>query len=66
MSKKHRDEGSMDDDEECMESVAPVAKGTVPSGRGGVAIFVEKSCDKHAFSIAVAGMRLYEMLAFAG
>ena len=66
MREKHRDEGSMDDDEECMESVAPVAEGTVPSGQGGLATIVEESCGKHAVSIAVAGKRQDEMLAFAG
>jgi hypothetical protein len=40
----------MNDDEECMESVAPVAEGTVPSGRGGLATIVKECCGKHAVS----------------
>jgi hypothetical protein len=50
MREQHRDKGSMNDDEECMESIAPVAEGTVPSGRGGLATIVEECCGKHAVS----------------
>jgi len=43
MSEKHGDECSMDDDEECMECVAPGAEGPVRPG-GGRRIVVVKEC----------------------
>ena len=56
MSEKHRGEGTMNDDKERMESVAPVAESMVASGWEGW-FSVEECCGERAISVAAAGMR---------
>ena len=44
MGEKHSDESNVDGDEESVKSVAPVAEGTVTSGRGCGLVAMEEGC----------------------
>ena len=57
MSEKHGSKGGMDDDKEHMESVAPVAKGMVASGREDRVSVVEECYGEREISVAATEMR---------
>ena len=57
ISEKHGSEGDMDDDKERVESVAPVAKGMVASGREDRVSAVEECYGERVINVATTGMK---------
>ena len=56
VGEQHPDKHNVDGDEEGMETIAPIAKGTISPSLGVIpSIAVEKCCDKHMIRTVLTG-----------